>query len=187
MVIIGLGSIVLIAIAPTVIGYGIAIILWNIYDLICEKYLPKKKSEVIEMGVYENVYYTLFPKELEKKEKQIKDAELVEKAGLLLEFEEIAKKKEELEKYLKEQTEFMEEFREAINEVTRADPFGRGYNMRFARWRMHRIELYKLETYKKLKEKALEYERLTFRMFAINQKLRLLEQGHRLRKGYEYV
>lgn len=176
----------IVIIAPFAIGYGIVIILWNFYDVIHERFFPEKKQkkEEMKMTSFEKIYYGIFPKELEKKKQTIKEQERKEKAELLLEFEDLAKKKEEMKKYFENQTKLLKEMIKVVDDATSANPFMYGYDMRFALYTLASFDPSKLDSYQTLKEKAIEYERITFRMFAINQKLKLLGLDYRARGPY---
>ncbi|MFH1520625.1 MAG: hypothetical protein ABID61_03205 [Candidatus Micrarchaeota archaeon] len=170
------GTILAVIATPFVIGYFITIGLWNLYDWIHEKF-PKKKMEMRKMSAAEI-------KELEETKQKIKEDERKEKASLLLEFEELAKKKEELKKDIDKQTEMLEKMVKVVRIATYADPFSHGYDMRHTTNTLANFNISDIDNYERLKSKALEYERLTFRMFTINQKLKLLGLDYRVRGPY---
>lgn len=182
--IVAFGSVAVVALLPTAIGYIITLALWKVYDKIQKRFFPEKE-EKIKMSFFEKLYYRLFPKELEKKKQTIEEQERKEKADLLLEFEELSRKKEEMKKYIDEQTELLNEMSKIVKRATYGDPFAKGYNMRFARYLLATFDANKLDSYQVLKEKTFEYERLTFKMFVINQKLKLLGIDYRTGRYYD--
>lgn len=138
------------------------------------------------IGIVENVYYRIFPAELKKKEEQIKTVERKEKSEILLEYEDLAKRKIELKEEIEKQTELLTRLIVSVKKVISVDPFAEGYNKRHVRWLFRQISLDKIYSPEELTELAHECERITFRMFVINQKLKLLDIDHRTRRRDHY-
>ncbi|OIO26550.1 hypothetical protein AUJ14_01665 [Candidatus Micrarchaeota archaeon CG1_02_55_22] len=110
-------------------------------------------------------YYQLFPGALRAKERK-------EKAELLITFEELVKKREELKALLDAQAEMLEELALKIWNIDEA-PFRRRFQGRSAQEIMDSYDVSELWPYEKIQAVAIEYEKTLFRIFTAYKKLQL--------------
>ncbi|MFA6329420.1 MAG: hypothetical protein WCX64_01900 [Candidatus Micrarchaeia archaeon] len=128
-----------------------------IYDI------PEKIADIHQWLV--DTYYHLFPGALRAKERR-------EKAELLITFEELAKKREDLKELLEAQAEMLEDLAMKIMNVD-GDVFRRRLDERSAEEIMDKYDVEQLWPYEKIRATAVEYEKTLFRIFTVCKKLEL--------------
>jgi len=126
---------------------------------------------------YWRLYYRLFPNELRKKQETERKAKLeqerMEKANLLLEYEELLKKRDALKDKLIGDSELLGEFVDRIDEAVEKCGFeGRMLN-KSPKQVLRSFDVRRLEYYDEIEKRAVELEQLTFRGFTVRQKLKL--------------
>lgn len=156
------------------------------------KRIKRLEAIIIAVKIIDKIwdtYYKFFPEELEKKlerERQEKIAkERKEKAGLLLEYEEVLKKRKELAEDLRWEAQQLEEFSKVIYESLNGNPFEKRRKKKSALKIMESFDAKQLSNYEAVKQKAIECERLAFRIYTLRQKLKLfgIDRGIKEQEG----
>lgn len=111
------------------------------------------------------VYYKLNPGALRAKERK-------EKAELLISYEELSKKRDDLSAILGTQSEFLQEFAEKID-LLDDDAFRRRREGNSAESVIESFDIKSLKDYTDIKAHAIEYDHTLFKLFVICQKLKL--------------
>ena len=128
-------------------------------------------------------YYKLFPEDLKKKLEKEKLEKLAkerkEKADLLLEYEDLLRRKKQLVEDLRWEAGKLEEFSNIIYKSINLNPFERRLRKETSKRIIESFNANSLSDYKEIKQKAVEWENTNFRIFTIRQKLRLfgIERG----------
>lgn len=115
------------------------------------------------------IYYWIFPEQLKKKQ----DSEKDKNAKLLLEYEESLKRKDVLFTCLDSACSDLYNFRQYIERVYNENAFQRRKNSRSAKTELGEYPVYSLKDYEAIKQMAIEYENLNFKIFKLEQQLRL--------------
>ena len=122
-------------------------------------------------------YYKIFPKELKRKqereEQERKARERQEKADLLLEFQELMKRKDELTRELEWDCEGLDKFTSMVYALISSNPFEKRMKNETAASIIESFSLEKIDDHEAVKQKAIECEKLFFRIFTVRQKLKL--------------
>ncbi len=105
----------------------------------------------------------LFPPNLDRKKK----------AELLLEFEELYKRRKQLIEELREHAEDLEMFASIITQSIQESPFKAREKSISTKKRFECLDNLKVDRYDSIKNKAIECEQLAFKLFTVRQKLKL--------------
>jgi hypothetical protein len=107
------------------------------------------------------LYYRLFPSKLKKKQ-----------AYLLLEYEELLKRKGELAEILADDADLLESFAHRIRSIDE-NALGRRFDGRTASSIIKPFNVLEIGNYPKIKATAIEYEQVITKLFTVRQKLKL--------------
>ncbi|QLJ52857.1 MAG: hypothetical protein Sv326_0682 [Candidatus Fermentimicrarchaeum limneticum] len=114
------------------------------------------------------MYYRLFPNKLKKKQ-----------AYLLLEYEELLKRKGELAGVLADDANLLETFAQKIRSIDE-NAFERRFYGRTAPSIIESFDVSRIGSYQKIKATAIEYENVIIKLFVVRQKLKLYGIDRRL-------
>jgi len=114
------------------------------------------------------LYYRLFPSKLKKKQ-----------AYLLLEYEELLKRKGELAEILADDASLLETFAQKIRSIDE-NALERRFYDRTASSIIKPFEVSRIGSYQKIKATAIEYEYVIIKLFVVRQKLKLYGIDRRL-------
>ena len=104
----------------------------------------------------------------------IRDPMRIEKAKLLLEFEETYRKRQELIAKLKDDAERLESFARSIRSSVSGCGFEKREEEHGAAYYFTKFESMKMDDYQTIRKNAVESEHLGFKVFVLRQKLKLL-------------
>ena len=180
LVLLGAGLAIVI-LAPLAVLYIIWRILEWIFGFLYSLVFPLEEEKDFyggyRMSGFARLYYWLFPKKLEEKrerkraEKQARDERLV--SDLLYEYENLLKRREELEETVQEKADALRDFSSAIEDLKRRDAYVERCNRKGGKKILESFNMGDLETYEGIKELAVELENANFRIFAIKQELKM--------------
>lgn len=114
------------------------------------------------------MYYRLFPNKLKKKQ-----------AYLLLDYEELLKRKAELAEILASDARLLETFVQKIRSIDE-NALERRFYGRTAPSIIESFDVSRIGSYQKIKATAIEYENIIIKIFVVRQKLKLYGIDRRL-------
>jgi len=114
------------------------------------------------------LYYRLFPNKLKKKQ-----------AYLLLDYEELLKRKAELAEILASDARLLETFVQKIRSIDE-NALERRFYGRTAPSIIESFDVSRIGSYQKIKATAIEYENIIIKIFVVRQKLKLYGIDRRL-------
>ena len=107
------------------------------------------------------MYYRLFPDKLRKKQ-----------AYLLLEYEELLRRKAELSRILSDDADMLESFAHRIRSIDE-NALGRRFYNKTASSIIESFDISRIGSYQKIKTTAIEYENVIIKLFTVRQKLKV--------------
>lgn len=114
----------------------------------------------------------------------IRDPMRIEKARLLLEFEENYRKRQELIRKLHEDADRLEGFAKSIRDSVSGCGFEKREEEHGAAYYFTKFDSMNMDDYQAIRKNAIESEHLGFRVFVLRQKLKLLGVDSTIR-GWE--
>lgn len=124
--------------------------------------------------ILQSLYYRIF----------IRDPMRIEKAKLLLDFEESYRKRQELIEKLQEDADKLECFAHSIRDSIRGCGFENREEEHGTAYYFTKFESMKMDDYQTIRKNAVESEHLGFKVFVLRQKLKLLGVDSSIR-GWE--
>lgn len=182
------GSLVLLGVAlavlfllPLAIGLIVFKILEWFFRFVYSIFFPLEEERTFfggyKMSRISRFYYWLFPGKLMEKrarkaaEKKAREDRIA--SDLLLEYENLLKKRVELEETVKEKARAVEDFAWKIRELKGRDAYVERIERKDGKGTLESYDISDLGTYEEIKELAVELENVEFRIFAIKQELKL--------------